>query len=357
MQIARNSFLGRKSLSPPQLGAGEKKSPDLEHLEMSAGAEKESNDTSWGKVALGLVMATSALAGCELGEPVAPAEDPGSYVLDSPEVVVMSDSLARIDISRETEDDCTGFGEDEVCYESDVAYHRMGIHVGHGVVQDFNGNLFAAPQLVADGAPAAAVSNPESAVLKINGKERGRISKVDEKTVELSGRLGRGLLGNDNGTITSTRESLFGGATTRTLASSDGQVTTIFEGTRADTLVQSQGEHLLVQSPHGRAKAEIRHHGAEGYYEVSFPRRSSSYNYTVDYNEEQMTVERNGRVRLSVQREQSDDSGAEFNTKVNDRGRGVNIELKDQGWKEFKPGIVWGKRVSEVEHSGGTLLP
>ena len=166
-------------LSPPR--ALHARRPQAEQVDTAPAQLAESKDRiSLGKIAVGLGFAAVALSGCT--NPTPPAADPGAYELESPEVVVMSDSVQRIDIARETREDCTGFGEERSCHTENVSYHPLGIHLGEGVVQDLNGNLFAAPQLVAPGTPGIAVANPER--VEVDGPlgQDGRYEREDENT-------------------------------------------------------------------------------------------------------------------------------------------------------------------------------
>lgn len=267
--------------------------------------------------------------------------------LESPEVVVMSDSIQRIDIARETRQDCTGSGEDRSCSTENVSYHPVGIHVREGVVQDLNGNLFASPQLVAPGAPGVAVSNPESVTADGPWGHDGTYRRHDENTFHTNDSVfGKKEIDfNDNEIVVSNR-GLFGGETTR-VTLKDG-VATVKEGRHVDALVQSQGEHLLVQSRSGKEMAQIRH--SEGRYEVKEPGLFGGDTTTMRYNDQEVT-RKNGRWNGNAVVRSGEN---EFKVKSGGRTNSTTT-IKENGWVD-KDGGLFGSEMT-YEFSGGKVLP
>lgn len=117
-------MLSLNRLSGPPTRQPKATRPSPESAPQAAQENKESS-FGWAKAALGLGLAAGTLAGCT--DPVPPAADAGAYSFENPEVVVLSDSIQRVDLSREQTRECTGFGEDEDCSWEDVAYHPIGL--------------------------------------------------------------------------------------------------------------------------------------------------------------------------------------------------------------------------------------
>ena len=286
MSSFAQQIANRKFTSPPSLKS--KTTPKVSAPENFDQASVEEKDSfSWGKAALGLGLVASALSGC--GTQQAPAPDPGVYEMEAPELVVMSDNIQRIDIEREQTEECTGIGEDRDCDWEDVAYHSMGIHLGEGVVQDFNGNLFAAPQLVAKQAPGNAVFSPEG--VEIDGVlgTGGAMTRKDGDSFETRGSLlGRTEIDVNSNSIDVKGKSIFGTHRLTNVTTTDG-VATVKEGRYVQAVVQSQGDHVLVQTKRGRTMAEITHSEDDGNYTVKRPGFLGGPTTEVQYNENSLT--------------------------------------------------------------------
>lgn len=309
-------------------------------------AQVESKDSfSWAKAAVGLGLVASALSGC--GTQQAPAPDPGVYEMEAPELVVMSDNIQRIDIEREQTEECTGIGEDRDCDWEDVAYHPMGIHIGEGVVQDFNGNLFAAPQLVAQQAPGNAVFSPER--VEIDGVlgTGGTMSRKDSDTFETRGfSLGRTEIEVNDNSVDVTANALFGRHDVTSVATQNG-VATVKEGRYVEALVQSQGDHLLVQTNHGRTMAEIRHSEADGSYTVKRPGLFGGSTTEVQYNENSLTRKDDRWTTATVSRVGEDQ------VKVKQGPFGVVTTTKTaDGWNDD----YLGPGSTDYKFEGGTTI-
>lgn len=310
-------------------------------------AVEDKTSLTWGKIALGAVLGATVLTAC--GSPTPPAADPGSYQLEDPDVIVMSESIQRIDLRRETTEECTGFGEEEECDTENVDYHQVGIHLGEGVVQDLNGNLFAAPQLVAPGAPGLAVSSPDS--VKVDGPlwSNGSLERTEDGNYEL-----RGWLFEDRDIDVadgSIRVSGAFGAGDMSVTNEAG-VTTITEGWNDVTLVQSQGSHVLVQSQYGRPIAEIEHDRTEGTYKVD-PDRIAARDTVMTYDAREITRKNGGWNGDAVVTEER--SGRTEYHQKSGRHTVVSTTVTDQGWKDEIHSFLGDTTTYSVE--GGQYLP
>ncbi|MCA9775389.1 MAG: hypothetical protein KC800_01675 [Candidatus Eremiobacteraeota bacterium] len=333
-------------LSPPRALQAPRNHVEQADADTAPAQVPESKDRiSLGKIAVGLGFAAVALTGCT--NPTPPAADPGAYELESPEVVVMSDSVQRIDISRETREDCTGFGEERSCHTENVSYHPIGIHVGEGVVQDLNGNLFAAPQLVAPGTPGIAVANPER--VEVDGPlgHDGRYQREDENTFHTEDSVfGKKAIDFNDNEIVVTNRGLFGGESMRVTL--DGGVATVKEGRSVVSLIQSQGDHLLVQSRYGNEQAQIRHQ--DGSYEVKEPGLFGGGTTTMNYNDQEIT-RKNGRWNGdAVVRSRLN----EFKVKSG-RHTETTTTVNEDGWVDQYEGLFGSKMT--YQFSGGSVLP
>jgi hypothetical protein len=307
-------------------------------------------------VGAGLGLAALALTGCT--DPVPPAADPGAFELENPELVVMSDSIQRIDLARETDEVCTGTGEDETCTTVDVDYHDVGIHFGHGVVQDLNGNLFAAPQLVTPGAPGLAVSNPARVIADGPLGSGGTLVQTD---------LGRyateGSLFGYRQTVTVEGEQarvegtgLFGGKYEKMKVSVNDGRATVSEGRYVTEYVQSQGDHLLVQTRYGGELAEIRHDIAASRYEVRRPALFGDYNISLSYGPNLVTRESDtwGSGKATVTRATNEKGNTVFENRDNG-WRGTSTEKTADGWTHHYRSL-FGSQV-DYDIVGGQRLP
>ena len=341
----------RRHQSPPRRTAPQVKSQAPETSTSNPTVEaaaKKDKGPHWGKLAIGLGLAATALTGC--GKPTPPAADPGGYEIESPEVVVMSDSTQKIDLARETDTDCTGTGDDRTCTTENVAYHPVGIHIGEGVVQDLNGNLFAAPQLVAN-TPGMNVSNPTS--LNVDGPWRsdGTLRTKEDGTVELRGNLfGKKDLHISDSQVRAESKGFLGGEITR--VTNENGVSTVKEGRSTVAIVQSQGDHVLVQTRYGGTIAEIRHEDGSGQYEVDLDGWGGETVMTYDSYE---MTRKNGRWNgNAVVRDMKSDGTVQLKEKSG-RRTVVTTTIRDNGWKDEGSGVF----SSDFDYSfeGGAVLP
>ena len=333
-------------LSPPRASRSKAATPKPESSATTSAQASEPKDRiGLGKIAVGLGFAAVALTGCT--NPTPPAVDPGAYELESPEVVVMSDSVQRIDISRETRQECHGSGEQRTCHSENVSYHPIGIHIGEGVVQDLNGNLFASPQLVAPGAPGIAVANPERVEADGPLGHDGSYRRHDENTFHTNDSVfGKKAIDiNDNEVVVSNRGFLGGESMRVTLE--DG-VATVKEGRSVVSLVQSQGDHLLLQSRYGNEQAQIRHEN--GKYEVKEPGLFGGDTTTMSYNSNEIT-RKNGRWNGNAVVRSGEN---EFKVKSG-RHTESTTTVREDGWVDQYEGLFGTKMTYEI--TGGNILP
>lgn len=345
-----NSSFRIRRQSPPRLAAvpAQKPTAQPKAQQFTEAAVPKEKGRNWGKLALGLGLAATALTAC--GTPTPPAADPGSYEIESPEVVVMSQSTQKIDLARETETTCTGTGDSQSCTTENVAYHRVGIHVGEGVVQDLNGNLFAAPQLVSD-APGMNVANPTSVDIDGPWRSDGTIRTNPQGDLELRGNLlGKKNIEVSENEIVVESKGFLGGEMTR--VTHDDGVSTIKEGRSTVALVQSQGDHLLVQTRYGGTIAEIRHQEGSGQYSVDHDGWGGETVMT--YNSQEMT-RKNGRWNgNAVVREEHSDGTVTWKEKSGRHTVATTTQTED-GWTDGGSGLF----ASDYHYSidGGTILP
>lgn len=339
-----------KRSGPPQRQQAPATPAAQEDSTTEAAAPQEKDSKKWLKVAFGAGLAATALSAC--GTPTPPAADPGAYEIESPDLVVLSDSIQRVDLARETRTECTGTGESQSCHTENVAYHTLGIHVGEGVVQDFNGNLFAAPQLAADGAPGIAVSNPTKVEVDGPLRSNGTLKQVDQNTYETRGSLfGKKEITVAENEIDVETDGFLGASDITRVTNSDG-VSTVREGRHKVALVQSQGDHILVQTEHGRTIAEIRHE--DNQYEVHKPGAFGGSETTMTYSDSEIT-RKNGRWNgNTVVRDNNSKGQVEFKEKSG-RHTVVTTTVTEDGWIDDPSGLLSGKYTFEVE--GGSYLP
>lgn len=328
--------------------------PPAEHALANAQV-KEKNSFGWAKAAAGLTLAAGALAGCT--SPTPPAQDPGAYAMESPEVVVLSDSIQRIDLARETETHCTGSGETESCHTDDVAYHPIGIHFGHGLVEDLNGNLFSAPQLVTGGDSGVAVKNPDSVLLDGPLFSEGRLTRLDENTVETQNSLfGRHRITLSENEALVTSPGLFGGQYESIRVRVDNGVATISENRWDQQIVQSQGNHILVQTRGGTEVAKIRADRENSSYTVTRPSLFKDYQVNVSYNSNAIRFDDNTWGSDSVVSKGVDSAGR-VTYETRNGGWHINTTtVTSDGWIDHTPGLLGGS-TSQFHIQGGELPP
>lgn len=334
--------------SPPSLTP--KTAMPLQSEAPVALAAKEKKDKfGWGKFALGLGLATTALTAC--GSPTPPAADPGAYEIESPELVVMSDSIQRVDLARETETDCIGTGEDRRCTTEDVVYHPVGIHIGEGVVQDLNGNLFAAPQLVTD-SPGIAVSNPTSLDLEVKWSSDGSLRTKEDGSIELRGRFGKSKVEISENEVAVDSQGFLGGRIT-SVTHSDG-VSKVKEGSHQTVaLVQSQGDHVLVQTKHGREIAEIRHDEDNNQYVIDRGSGFGNTETTFTYDGNEMT-RKNGRWNGNAVVRETNPQGEVVFKEKSGRHTVVTTTVGENGWTD-EGGFLSSD--FHYTYEGGEVLP
>lgn len=246
-------------LSPPVRLKEDTPGPEGPVDQVTASPPEETKSTGWMRMGMMALAAGGTLAGCTpTTPPLAPAENAGAYVMQDPTFVVIAEETPRIDLARKSSLDCPpGYKDISECTRKDEPYSAFAIHLGHGIVEDFNGNLAAIPSL--------AVANNSTAVLE-NPDHLSMTSKT--------------LFGGDNDVdITQTKPGEFkidyhspvGGYKVRLNGSHaevsfpdrwDGEYKTFLTIDRqsdsrvvvddgSKTNVQSQGDHIAVQGAEG----------------------------------------------------------------------------------------------------------
>lgn len=200
---------------------------------------------------LSVVVLSAGLVGC--ADLVDPAEDPGRYELIEPEIVVVAADLERIALRGDVDDLRT----------------PIGVHLGHGIVVDLHGHVDAIPQLLAETGEGFAVADPDA--VSLGGIEQERLERT------ASGYALRGPV-----RLQSSLSEVEGGWEIRDAVDVRPFLTVDHDGERASIhdfgtlslVVQSQGEHLLVQQTGLRDRSEIRYDPDGSYYE--FDRKGSA---------------------------------------------------------------------------------
>jgi len=263
--------------------------PELQKALVSGDSEA----VSWGRVALGAGMALGTLVGMTQSAGAAPP--PVEAHFEAPEVVVMSQSIERIDLVRETEEVCeTDFDGEEECHDEDVAYHPVGVHAGEGVVRDLNGNLFVAPQLVADAAPGVAVINPGSVEVRGPLGSRGRLTRDRHGDYETSGGLfGYHSLDVEENQIEIGERGLWG-SSWRAEVTNRGESVRINERWDTDHTLTTDGveSELSEDGWLGGYTVTLRHQ--PGRTNVTFPGFITDSHVTVEYDANSLERRDNG---------------------------------------------------------------
>ncbi len=344
--------LPSRRFSTPERALVESTSRDCSPSEARA---KEKHPLNWAKAAVGLGLAAGALAGCT--SPTAPALDPGAYAMESPEVVVLSESIQRIDLARETETHCTGMGEDKSCHTHSVAYHPIGIHFGHGLVEDLNGNLYAAPQLISGGDSGVAVKNPDSVLLDGPFLTEGRLNRVDENTVETQNSLfSRHRITLSENQAVVTRPELFGGGHESIRVRVENGVATISENRWDHQIVQSQGDHILVQTPGGSEIAKIRAQRENRSYTVTRPTLFKSYQVDATYDSNSIRFDDNAWGADPSVSKGTDSEGRTTYEKRHGKQHVSTTTVTPDGWIDHTSGLFGGS-TSQFIIQGGELPP
>ncbi|MCA9781675.1 MAG: hypothetical protein KC800_33385, partial [Candidatus Eremiobacteraeota bacterium] len=135
----------------------------------------------------------------------------------------------------------------------------------------------------------------------------------------------------------------------------DGRAT-ISEGRYQTEYVQSQGDHLLVQTRYGGELAEVRHDTSAHRYEVRRPALFGDYDISVSYgpNRVSRTSDSWGSGESTVTRSTNDEGRTVFENRDNG-WRGTTTEKTESGWVHHHRGL-FGNRV-DYDIEGGTLLP
>ena len=288
--MTTNTGLKRRFQSPPKLNSSESFTFSPSSPSFGKARTRGSNKAKTAAVVtagVGLAVGVAALFSGEPVTPVAPAGDSGAYTLENPELVVMDDSLDRIDLSRETDCSSTGDG----CTETNRIYHRVGLHVGHGVVQDLNGNLFVAPQLAAEGIPGKVAVNPTSLDLKATrNQEEGRLRETSPGHYEVSGGMfgSRQEIDFNGDEVTVVQRGLFGNYESIRIENHDG-IISITDAAFGKQFIQPQGDHILVQGSRGQKYGEIRHNPEAGEYSLRKPYPLGHWEYNVSYSTQHYT--------------------------------------------------------------------
>lgn len=279
-----STIASRRFQAPPTRGLPTKARAKSPQPLADARVEKNSK-SSFAKVAIGLGLAAASLSAC--GQPTPPAADAGAYELESPEIVVLDQSVDRIDLARETEEPlfCDDDNESSFddCDEEPVDYHSVGIHVGHGVVQDLNGNLFVAPQLAAGSTPVAAARNPESVEVKAPLWTKASLERQADGSYQTDGFFGNRKISREGDDVLVTG-GLFGRSELMRVRN-DGQSVTIVENGWNNEIVQSQGDHLLIQNQSGHELGEVRHDPEAGTYSLFRDHLIGDTTYSVNYSD------------------------------------------------------------------------
>jgi hypothetical protein len=339
-QSLRTKFQG-----PPSLRKAAPKSEATSTNALQVAQHREKDSLSLGKVALGLGLAAGALAGCT---EMAPAAQTDIY-LEAPEVVVLSESTQRIDLSRETDTQCVGFGASKECVTEDVAYHPVGIHLGEGIVQDMNGNLFAAPQLVADGAPGAAVESPEILEADNSYGATGILQQTSPNTYQMGGDLfGRAEISTGVNHSTVRTPGFFKAKEHLTINAGVDQAF-IREHSGQVSVVKAHGDHISVHNENGDSVAQVRHNGRTGEYRVDHGFNETS----LHYDKSTVTRKEDGWAVSEVSRRRD---GSEWDNIETKSGPDTVLETSvyKNGWSDTHSG-PYGTRTDYV-HTGGTSL-
>jgi hypothetical protein len=195
----------------------------------------------------GLATTMVLLGGCSV-ELLEPAADPGDYALIDPEVVVLSRGLERMAIDHDDEENCL---------------KPFGFHLGHGLFVDVDGNVSAIPQLLAPTGEGLAVAEPDLAVVGVGLFAQVMEREDDRYHIGRSERFGRYIEPIENGWALDEPLQRRPGL----IVAFDGTQTVVMNaGWRL--LVQSQGDHLLVQQTGIRDRTEIRHGDDGAWYEL-----------------------------------------------------------------------------------------
>lgn len=323
------------------------KAQSTTHKDLSQAAVQTEDGFSWGKVAAGAGLAASALMGIT-GAASAAEVVAAEQVVESPEVVVMSESIQRIDLERRTEQDCnTDSSGSTVCEDVEVAYHPVGVHAGQGVVRDLNGNLFVAPQIVSDHAPGVAVVNPDRVDVRGPFGSRGRLERESDGDYETSGSLfGRYTLDVDRDGIEVGEKGLFG-SSWQVEVTKRGNSVRINERYGQDRTLDADGD-LSNSGFFGGSTVEIRH--TEGQTTVEYPGWFAG-STTVTYSDSELERRDNGWLTSRVVEDGNEyrvKDGSIFGTTLS------RTEKTKQGWTD-KSGAFWGTSYRYTLEGGETV--
>lgn len=354
MSGMKASLSSRRFMSPPRLNNKPTISPPPIDRGLASARVKDDSKFRWAKLGIGLGVAAATLSAC--GTPTPPATDPGVYAMEDPELVVLSDSIDRIDLARETETDCTGPIDDETCTTSNVAYHPIAIHFGHGIAQDLNGNLFESVQLIAPGTPGAAVVNPDKVVADGPLGFLGTLTQTGEGRYTTKGSIfGYNDITISGGEAVVEGHGLFGGRyETMRVSINDGRAQ-ISEGRWDTEVVQSMGDHILVQNMNGGVHGKINYDLSAGTLNVSQPALFGDYKISVSYGPNQINADSSAwGGDYSITRSVNGSGNQEFQVR-NGGWRGARVEKTENGWIEDH----WDLFSTQTEYTvtGGEQVP
>ena len=329
---------------PPSLRKAASKPDSVSNRDLQTAQHREKESLSFGKLALGLGLVAGAVSGCA---DMASAQP--EVQLEAPEVVVLSESTQRIDLSREQDEQCVGFGAARECVTEDVAYHPVGIHLGEGIVQDMNGNLFAAPELVAKGAPGAAVESPQILEADNSYGATGILQQTAPNTYQMGGDLfGQAQISTGPNHSRVETPGLFRNKEHLNIHSGVDQAF-IREHSGQVSIVKAHNDHISVHNEDGGPIAQVRHNERTGEYTVDHGFSETS----IHYNGRQSVRKEDGATVSEVTRRRDGSEWDNFDTKS---GPYTVLETSAyrNGWSDTHSG-PYGTRTDYV-YTGGTSL-
>lgn len=288
MNINAHSARTLSRLSPPVRQTGTRAAAEVDVDKANFPQPKDNSSTGWMQMGLMALAAGGALAGCTpTTPPVAPAGNPGAYVMQDPTFVVIADETPRIDLARKSSLDCPpGYKDISECTRKDEPYSAFAIHLGHGIVEDFNGNLAAIPSLAVANNSTAVLENPDH--LTITSK----ILFGGETDVDISQTRPEEFKIDYHSPVSGYRVHLDGPHAEVSFPDRwDGEYKTFLKVDRESdsrvvvddgnkTNVQSQGDHLAVRGAEGGYIQNLEY-GADSFSKLG---SDKSYDPTITYN-------------------------------------------------------------------------
>lgn len=337
---------GRRWLSPPPLKKDsiQEKAHQCDAALAKARCEPSRSSVSFGKFALAALAVGTALTGCRGSDPE-PVE-PGAYEMVDPSVVVLDSTLVRVDIDRGIELDCPPeASEPVVCTTAEVEYHPVGILLGHGVVRDLNGNLFAVPQLQVKNNVTVALKNPDYAKLETPGLKMNnaelRQTEPGVFTLDAEGESQDYKIELRGGDAQISKRQL-GGFEDGFKVERRSRSQIVVQG--ADTTnIASKGEHLEVRDADGGYPTRIVH--TENTYTVKGPDSIPEWDISFKFEPGVMTrKDEKGSIHYEAY---PTSSGFELGTGPDQSVHLVRTE-PGQGY--------WGEQQISVTFKGGELI-